>query len=243
MTKRDDTTGRDVDFLFATADIMEGYARPGRAARLRGIAEKLARLERYMSDVAHDAAFPPLILKEDGTITEGPGGPTVLAQDDDRHPWRTIYDPRPQEFQEPILYRPHRGSLSDAMAEVVTVDDFQALLEELMVHDDGDVREDGSNVVVEKYGIGIDERIGWDTHIVLVNNLPYGFTSGPISNSTPIGQESSVSHCETEGVIPDYNTCCGDASHGCATAQEPRSESGDSGDRVVTPKTPTESKG
>ena len=33
-----------------------------------------------------------------------------------------------------------------------------------------------SEIIVEKYGTGVDERIGWDTHLVCVNGLPVGFT-------------------------------------------------------------------
>lgn len=33
-----------------------------------------------------------------------------------------------------------------------------------------------SVVEVQRYGQGIDERIGWDTHVVLVDGKPWGFT-------------------------------------------------------------------
>lgn len=38
------------------------------------------------------------------------------------------------------------------------------------------------DVQIEKYGEGIDERIGWDTHIVTVNGQAMGFTDGPGSD-------------------------------------------------------------
>jgi len=78
------------------------------------------------------------------------------------------------------LYRPHRGSLDESMSEVVEIADHQALVVHLRKGWLNEVSESGSNVVVEKYGSGIDERIGWDTHIVLVSGNAIGFTDGPV---------------------------------------------------------------
>lgn len=82
-----------------------------------------------------------------------------------------------------VLYRPHRGMLADAMKEVAEVADFAALV----AHMRGeypfypeDQLPTESTVTVEKYGTGIDERIGWDTHIVLVNGQAWGFTNGMV---------------------------------------------------------------
>ena len=77
------------------------------------------------------------------------------------------------------LYRPHRGGLDEAMAEVVEVSGRQELVDHLRKVWMSEVNESGSNVAVENYG-SIDNRIGWDTHIVLVDGNPYGFTDGPI---------------------------------------------------------------
>ncbi len=77
------------------------------------------------------------------------------------------------------LYRPHRGTLDTAMAEVVEISGREELVAHLRKVWMNEVNESGLNVTVENYG-GIDERIGWDTHIVLVDGKPYGFTDGPL---------------------------------------------------------------
>ena len=77
------------------------------------------------------------------------------------------------------LFRPHRESLDAAMAEVVEVNGRGELVDHLRKVWMSEVNESGSNVVVENYG-GIDERIDWDTHIVLVNGEAYGFTDGHV---------------------------------------------------------------
>jgi len=66
------------------------------------------------------------------------------------------------------------------MKEVVEITGRQELIEHLRKSWCNGVDESGSNVVVEKYGTGIDTRIGWDTHIVLVGGFPDGFTNGPV---------------------------------------------------------------
>lgn len=83
------------------------------------------------------------------------------------------------------LYRPHRGSLATAMKEVVEITGRQELVDHLRKSYMNEVNESGSNVVVEKYGTGIDDRIGWDTHIVTVNGFPDGFTNGPLPEQEP----------------------------------------------------------
>ncbi len=65
------------------------------------------------------------------------------------------------------------------MAEVVEVSGREELVAHLRTAWMSEVNESGSNVTVENYG-GIDERIGWDTHVVLVDGKPYGFTDGPV---------------------------------------------------------------
>lgn len=76
-------------------------------------------------------------------------------------------------------FRFHRGSLADSMATVVEVDGRTALIDLL---DDTIIRDlppKAYAVTVKPYG-GIDERIGWDTYIVLVDEIPVGFTDGPL---------------------------------------------------------------
>ena len=75
-----------------------------------------------------------------------------------------------------ILYRPHRGGLSAAMAEVVEIADREALIEHL--GKTWSPKADGSNVVVKWYAT--DDRIGWDTYMVLIDNIPVGFTNAPV---------------------------------------------------------------
>ena len=74
------------------------------------------------------------------------------------------------------LFRPQRGSLRRAMAEVQEFDGTRAGLQALFPR---------TLVKVEKYGGGIDTRIGWDTYIVLTawfdgTVQPEGFTNGPV---------------------------------------------------------------
>lgn len=80
------------------------------------------------------------------------------------------------------LYRPHRGHLSDSMAEVIELADFNALINHLqqeyldmgltpMPHRD--------NVVVKPYCW--DERIKWDTYIVTIDGNAVGFTNGALT--------------------------------------------------------------
>ena len=86
------------------------------------------------------------------------------------------------DYQKDIRYRPHRGSLADAMLEAVELNGRDEFIAHLRKAYASEVNESGTNVVVKKYGDGIDERIGWDTHIVLVAGNPYGFTDGPVFN-------------------------------------------------------------
>lgn len=58
------------------------------------------------------------------------------------------------------------------VAEVNSLDGLKAHLRSI-----GYLNEGGA-VVVEPYG-GFDKRIGWDTHLVLVDGAPVGFTDGP----------------------------------------------------------------
>ncbi len=78
-----------------------------------------------------------------------------------------------------MKFRPQRGGLAEAMREVVELDNLEQLKHHIrnMYH-----LGCGSKlgvVKVEKYGSGIDERIGWDTHLVTLDGSPVGFTDGP----------------------------------------------------------------
>lgn len=75
------------------------------------------------------------------------------------------------------LYRPHRGSLADAMAEVVEIADIAALRAHVnaglkkwnMEIGEGDLR-------LEPYGY--DKRIDWNTYIVTMKNTRQNYPKG-----------------------------------------------------------------
>lgn len=76
-----------------------------------------------------------------------------------------------------ILFRPQRGSLAAAMAEVREIADRADLVAHLAeTHSDQAVEITDATVRVEPYGF--DKRIGWDTHLVTVEGWgPAGFTN------------------------------------------------------------------
>ena len=68
-----------------------------------------------------------------------------------------------------MRYRLHRGSLADAMSEVIEVADKQALVDHL----NKDLAQWGvvlsvDDIKSEPYGY--DPRIDWNTHVVLMRN-------------------------------------------------------------------------
>jgi hypothetical protein len=79
-------------------------------------------------------------------------------------------------------YRPHRGSLSDSIADTVEVDGMAGLVAHLRStwpYSDGAQLSD-EQVKVRPYG-GDDPRCGWkDVHIVLIDGSAIGFCEGPI---------------------------------------------------------------
>ena len=69
-----------------------------------------------------------------------------------------------------MKFRPHRGSLSEAMAEVVDLADKTALA----THISSGLQDFGialteADIRVQPYGL--DQRVGWDTHVVLMRNV------------------------------------------------------------------------
>jgi hypothetical protein len=68
-----------------------------------------------------------------------------------------------------MKYRDHRGGLRASME---TVREIAPKIDALAII----LKVPPSAIIVEKYGDGIDERIGWDTHLVCVEGLPVGFT-------------------------------------------------------------------
>ena len=71
-------------------------------------------------------------------------------------------------------YRDHRAMLDDSLATTKNMDSLDAIKRHLMpAYGQGVVK-------VKKYGNGIDERCGWNTHIVTHNGNAVGFTDGPV---------------------------------------------------------------
>ena len=85
-----------------------------------------------------------------------------------------------------MKFRDHRGSLTESMATVI---DIPPTLEALKIIINTELGKYGvpeisdEMITVESYGF--DNRIGWDTHIVIVNGYGvYGYIDGPISSIT-----------------------------------------------------------
>lgn len=78
-----------------------------------------------------------------------------------------------------MKFRPHRGSLSAAMAEAVTVTGYAGLIDHLRkIHPSYAPPFDPTTISIKPYG-GADPRIGWpDVHMVLDRNIPIGFIDG-----------------------------------------------------------------
>lgn len=70
-----------------------------------------------------------------------------------------------------IKFRPHRGTLSDSMKEVVEMQNMQALSNYLAAHGFG-----AGHLKIKSYGY--DSRISWNTHIALLDGKPVGWTDG-----------------------------------------------------------------
>ena len=82
-------------------------------------------------------------------------------------------------LKEVTLYREHRGSLDDSMQTVIEVKSKAELREHILKVDDWAPL--AGKLTIEKYGTKpLDERIGWDTHIVMWNKTVMGFTNGPL---------------------------------------------------------------
>lgn len=77
------------------------------------------------------------------------------------------------------LYREHRGSLDDSMQTVIEVKSKAELREHILKVDDWASK--AGKLTIKKYGTKpFDERIGWDTYIVMWNTTVMGFTNGPL---------------------------------------------------------------
>lgn len=72
------------------------------------------------------------------------------------------------------LYRPHRGSLAEAMKEVMEVTSLQGI-REYYIKRGFSVEEP---LTCKWYAF--DKRINWDTWIVCENGKALGFSNGPL---------------------------------------------------------------
>ena len=83
-------------------------------------------------------------------------------------------------LKEVTLYRDHRGSLDDSMQTVNKINSKTELREHILKVDDWAPL--AGKLTIEKYGTKpFDERMGWDTHIVMWNKTVMGFTNGPLN--------------------------------------------------------------
>lgn len=96
---------------------------------------------------------------------------------------------RPQKAVrvEPVvrfLFRPHRELLAESMREVREFSSREKLVNHLQRHLDTiphHGKYDANKISIEKYGDGVDVRIGWDTYIVhLAGYGVLGFTNGKV---------------------------------------------------------------
>jgi hypothetical protein len=97
------------------------------------------------------------------------------------------------ESTKSFLFRPQRELLCDAMKEVEQFNSKQELIEKLQAElDIFDQKHDCKQISIEKYGHGIDERIGWDTYIVCLPGFGVlGFTNGPVDRLPSEDSEAS----------------------------------------------------
>lgn len=84
--------------------------------------------------------------------------------------------------------RMHRGALADSME---TVQEIEATLPAVVAVIEArlGMTFDPRLIEVSPYG-GVDERIGWDTHIVTIRGYGvFGFTDGPLSAAAETPEE------------------------------------------------------
>jgi hypothetical protein len=84
-----------------------------------------------------------------------------------------------------MLFREHRGGLDESMATVVTLngwDDLVAYVQKELLPFCMDVKPEQIHVKPLCY----DQRIGWDTYIVTVDDYGvFGMTDGPAKDQPP----------------------------------------------------------
>ena len=81
--------------------------------------------------------------------------------------------------------REHRGSLAESLKTTEEIEPtLGALTDFIAIKLDGwSVEVNRKLIKVEKYGRGIDDRCGWDTHIVTLEGFGvFGMTDAPLSS-------------------------------------------------------------
>ena len=80
-----------------------------------------------------------------------------------------------------MKYRPHRRFLDESMKEVTEVADFADLVHHIQAECPDwypmEKRPTSENTKIKPYGI--DDRIGWNSHLVVVADEVWGWTDGP----------------------------------------------------------------
>jgi hypothetical protein len=76
-----------------------------------------------------------------------------------------------------VKVREHRGSLNDSLATQVEIERTIYSLASYISQTLG-YRVEPRDIEVNQYGF--DDRIGWDTYIIIVKGSPFGFTDGYI---------------------------------------------------------------
>lgn len=80
--------------------------------------------------------------------------------------------------------REHRGSLEGSLRTAKDIEPTKAALVECITESlkGYAVNASADSVHIEKYGKGIDDRCGWDTHIVTIDGWGvFGMTDGPLT--------------------------------------------------------------
>lgn len=82
--------------------------------------------------------------------------------------------------QPQIHIREHRGGYAESMSTSTLIDATAEALKEHVAASLERLGVPDGEVTLEKCGTRRDSRNGWDTHMVLLDGTPWGFTSGPL---------------------------------------------------------------
>jgi len=108
-----------------------------------------------------------------------------------------------------IKYRDHRGSLAESMATVQEFEKREGLIKYLKYDMKGfSVPFKAEDLKIEKYMF--DERIGWDTFIVTIENFGVvGFTNGylqPTDREQKEAWEAFDRRCERDDIASELRS-------------------------------------